>query len=254
MTDEEYTDRVDATLSGREIQGGWSVGTRRQGVGFGDRAVLLRQHQDRGIVAAGYFTSEVYQAEHWDESGRQANYAGVSWTTWLPIEDRQPVEVLKLRVPGMTWDRLQGSGVRLPAGEAIEFDDLWAEHLREVHREIPMGPDEVPPSAVYKEGAVTRVEVNRYERDPRARARALAHHGLDCAACGFNFKAAYGPIGAGFIHVHHVVELSTLPEHYAVDPVEDLVPVCPNCHAMLHQRRPALSVAELRHQLHAQRS
>jgi 5-methylcytosine-specific restriction protein A len=32
---------------------------------------------------------------------------------------------------------------------------------------------------------------------------------------------------------------------YRVNPIDELRPVCPNCHAMLHQIRPALAINEL---------
>ena len=53
-----------------------------------------------------------------------------------------------------------------------------------------------------------------------------------------------------FIHIHHTLELSRVPPAYQVDPVNDLRPVCPNCHAMIH-RGPgqALPVDELRRRL-----
>ena len=39
---------------------------------------------------------------------------------------------------------------------------------------------------------------------------------------------------AGFIHVHHLRPLSEIRGEYMVDPVADLCPVCPNCHAVIH--------------------
>lgn len=45
---------------------------------------------------------------------------------------------------------------------------------------------------------------------------------------------------------NHTVELSLVPPGYQVNPIVDLRPVCPNCHAMLHRTIPALSVDELR--------
>jgi predicted HNH restriction endonuclease len=56
----------------------------------------------------------------------------------------------------------------------------------------------------------------------------------------------YGPEVEGFIHVHHLRALSDLAREYVVDPVADLRPVCPNCHAVLHSRRPAYSIEEVR--------
>ena len=96
------------------------------------------------------------------------------------------------------------------------------------------------------EGAVSNVNVNKYERNRRARELCLAHYGAECRVCNIRFFDKYGEIGKGFMHVHHVVELSATQGQYTVDPVRDLVPVCPNCHAMLHQRKPPLSVDELR--------
>lgn len=106
-------------------------------------------------------------------------------------------------------------------------------------------PDEVP-SGTYVEGATRRVLVNAYERSQAAREACLAHHGRRCAVCGFSFGEVYSELGDGFIHVHHVLPLAEVATEYVVDPIADLRPVCPNCHAMLHRRRPALAIAELR--------
>ena len=40
--------------------------------------------------------------------------------------------------------------------------------------------------------------------------------------------------------------ISTIGKEYLVYPKTDLVPVCPNCHSMLHKRKPAYSVQELK--------
>src|SRR5262249_52586798 len=71
--------------------------------------------------------------------------------------------------------------------------------------EIHPFPDEIVEKDQYIEGAVERVPVNRYERDPKARAKAIRHHGVRCRVCRFDFARAYGAIGEGFIHVHHTI-------------------------------------------------
>ncbi|SDC38075.1 5-methylcytosine-specific restriction enzyme A [Terribacillus halophilus] len=96
------------------------------------------------------------------------------------------------------------------------------------------------------EGALTRIEVNRYERSSYNRQVCLLLHGHVCKACGFNFEERYGQIGKGFIHVHHVVPVSNLGENYKVNPATDLIPLCPNCHAMVHKRNPPYTVQELK--------
>jgi len=40
--------------------------------------------------------------------------------------------------------------------------------------------------------------------------------------------------------------LAEIGKAYELDPIEDLRPVCPNCHAMLHRRQPALDIDTLR--------
>lgn len=85
------------------------------------------------------------------------------------------------------------------------------------------------------EGAKKTVIVNQYERNQEARRMCIAANGYKCKVCGMDFEKSYGEIGRGFIHVHHIVPISTIGEEYQLDPVKDLVPVCPNCHAMLHR-------------------
>lgn len=106
-------------------------------------------------------------------------------------------------------------------------------------------PDEVDERDIYTEGAIQKVAVNRYERDPKARDDCISHYGAQCQVCGFDFIRVYGAIGKGFIHVHHIVPLSEIGSQYVVDPIKDLRAVCPNCHAMLHKRRPPYSIEEL---------
>lgn len=106
-------------------------------------------------------------------------------------------------------------------------------------------PDELEPGHKYVEGARKQVRVNAYERDPRARKACLKRHGSCCAVCGFDFEARYGALGRGFIHVHHLKPLALTDGEYELDPVNDLRPVCPNCHAMLHRPEQMLSVEEL---------
>jgi len=54
--------------------------------------------------------------------------------------------------------------------------------------------------------------------------------------CKFNFEETYGEIGKGFIHVHHIKPLASSGET-RVDPYNDLVVVCPNCHSIIHRHK-----------------
>ncbi|ANZ34405.1 HNH endonuclease [Staphylococcus carnosus] len=85
------------------------------------------------------------------------------------------------------------------------------------------------------EGIKKQVIVNKYERNPKARQICVNYYGYNCKVCDLNFEKEYGKIGKNFIHVHHIVPLSKIDEQYKIDPIKDLRPVCPNCHAMIHR-------------------
>ncbi len=97
----------------------------------------------------------------------------------------------------------------------------------------------------YHEGGKKKVTATRYERNPVNRKLCIEHNGYRCKICGFDFAEKYGQIGKGFIHVHHIVPVSSMGEGYCINPAEDLIPVCPNCHAMLHTENPPLSPEKL---------
>jgi 5-methylcytosine-specific restriction enzyme A len=242
---DEFDAAVEATAAGRPYPDRWSVGIRKSGINAGDRAFLVRQKRDRGIVGSAVFTSPIFEHPHWDNSGRLTTYADLEFDVLLPIEDRFEIEEVRRSVPGVVWDRLQGSGVRVDGLAADLLEHAWCAH---VGSSPYRSPDEFPPG-IYEEGALTKILVNKYERDRRARAACIAHHGTVCAVCQFDFQSRYGRLGRDFVHVHHVRELSTLGPGYNVDPQSDLVPLCANCHSMVHRRRPALTPSELRRRL-----
>ncbi len=107
-------------------------------------------------------------------------------------------------------------------------------------------PEEILEEEIFSEGSVTRISVNRYERDADARSRCIALYGAKCAICRFDFSVVYGPTMLGFIHVHHLIPLHQIRGSYVVNPKTDLIPVCPNCHAVIHSRREPLTVEQVR--------
>lgn len=151
-------------------------------------------------------------------------------------------------------DQQQVRAVRELTPDTIEiFEGLWRTASGRDLRRSGIDGEEHVPNRSYLEGAAVRVLVNRYERDRGARDECVARHGAACAVCGFEFSREYEGVGAGFIHVHHIVPLGTVGQRYRVDPINDLVPVCPNCHAMLHWGSSPRSVQELRRMVRRRR-
>ena len=103
----------------------------------------------------------------------------------------------------------------------------------------------IPTDIIFKEGSLKQIQVNAYERNPQARKKCLEKHGYSCKCCGFNFEVVYGELGKNFIHVHHVTPLSQIKMTYILNPETDLIPVCANCHAMIHRKVPPYTIDEI---------
>jgi len=99
------------------------------------------------------------------------------------------------------------------------------------------------------EGALIKVLANKYERNQKARKECVEKKGYKCLVCGQDFEATYGEIGKGFIHVHHLTPISSIGKEYELNVDTDLVPVCPNCHYMLHRKDPPYTINELKDML-----
>ncbi len=105
---------------------------------------------------------------------------------------------------------------------------------------------EFPEGKIYKEGSQKSILVNAYERSTSLRKACIKNQGVTCCVCGMNFKETYGNLGDGFIEVHHCVPLKNIGRDYNAT-VDDLRPVCSNCHSMLHRNRDDnLTIEELR--------
>jgi 5-methylcytosine-specific restriction protein A len=118
-----------------------------------------------------------------------------------------------------------------------------------IHNDVTAEQEE--PSELHiegkKEGQVSYGYSKKYERNPKNRLAAIIIHGCKCACCGFDFEKFYGERGAGFIEIHHNKPLYSLEEEIVINPKEDLIPVCSNCHRMIHRKKDdVLSVEEVK--------
>lgn len=110
--------------------------------------------------------------------------------------------------------------------------------LAYIDRTLPdnRNPFDELPSEYSESGIAKKVPVNKYERNREARERCLKKYGAKCAICGFASGEQYGEQFAGVIQVHHIVPISEIKADYKINPDTDLIPVCPNCHMILHTK------------------
>lgn len=237
----------------------WSCGNTKKIVP-GDRLFIVRLGSEpRGIFASGRAASYFYEDDHWDERKyAKARYVDMDLDVLLDpdMEDILSLETLEAISTGQTWTP-QRSGISIEDTVATSLESEWRRFLNAIgkvkrQKRVVLLPDEVENPSLFHEGATHRVTVNAYERNPEARKLCIDHHGLSCCICSFNFEEVYGEAGKGFIHIHHLKPLSETGEEYVVDPVRDMRPVCPNCHAMIHKNKPAHTVEEVKEVLTVQ--
>lgn len=228
------------------LEGRWSCGVTKSIVP-GDRFFLMRLGQPpKGIMGSGWIKSSPFRSLHWDDvlaaEGREALFVDIVFDSLLNADFDHLLELDFLRnhdaLGQMNW-LTQASGVHIPDPVADELQRQWSDFLMVEAK--PYALEEQSST----EGAAKTVTLTTYERSLAARQKCVRYHGAYCAICGFDFAKVYGVAGEGYIHVHHVIPLSTIGEAYEVDPIHDLVPVCPNCHAIIHRRVPCYSLEEM---------
>ncbi len=141
-----------------------------------------------------------------------------------------PDQITQVEISSQMFSIDNASRLSSAISDALDFTELLAfstfENLRR------------------EEGNLIIAVEKRYERSQLLRKLAIQYHGHNCVVCGFSFEIFYGDVGKGFIHIHHIERLADKGRRL-INPKVDLIPVCPNCHAMLHSKIPPLMPTEL---------
>ena len=245
---------LEKNITAIETSGGliasWATGNRRK-VNIGDRFLLMRLGKKaRGIVACGTVESQVFQDLHWAEvekaKGIKKNFVKSNFLV-LSEEPFISEQELNDKYPSFKWNP-QGGGINIrPEIADGIFEELMNTRSPENRPDKEEALEiEISDEEFFEEGELIKRTTDSYDRDVNARLAAIKLHGLNCSVCGFNFENVYGPLGDGFIEIHHLRPLSSVRGKHLVNPKHDLRPVCRNCHFMLHRKRECLSIEELR--------
>ncbi len=216
----------------------------------GDRAFLVRLGSEpRGIFAAGYVASEPFLSKHWSGENKDVYRVLIDFEVLLNPE-KEPIlklDILKTgKLEKQQWTP-QSSGISIQPDLIEDLEGVWFNFLTTQKIRInPYAPTEIEGKKAYIEGTANQITQTRYERNPYARTVCIKHYGYSCFVCHFDFEKRFGELGKNFIHVHHLRQVAKVKKTYEVDPVKDLRPVCPNCHAMLHRQNPPLTIEDLK--------
>ncbi len=226
------------------------------------------------MLMVGYYLSRCGQSRSEKSAGPPAGLRVTSWKAAYDFfyealgDGRAPLRCRhSLKHVRDTFDILFENG-RVGWNDKYGQQRIRSKRFRKVHKEwqdrsekelekcvlvlrerlLSDDPNELasPSQEARTEGGQKVFTLIRPERNQRLRKTALALHGYDCMACGFNFEEFYGEIGKDFIEVHHVVPLAQagITE---TNPETDLAVLCANCHCMVHRRRGiCLSLNEIR--------
>ena len=240
-----WVDQADAVYrvnNGDQYDMYWSCGNTKK-IQIGDVFFLMRLGEEpKGLIGCGYISSSPYPLPHWDaEKAAEGKTALKTDLLFKALSDKPIISLTELqrRYPEYKWTPEAG-GLTVP--EPIAGEVFQEFQKSSVFGFVPESPAEVK---LYAEGKARTITSKTYDRSTLARQACIEYYGYNCAVCGFNFKAAYGDLGATYIEVHHLRQVADVGEEYLINPVEGLRPVCANCHRMLHRRRPPLSIEEL---------
>lgn len=225
----------------------WSCG-RNRSLAQGDRVFFLKQgKRGRGLYASGYVQGSVFESTHFADPTKVSRYVTVAYDALLdPGTSLLQRDALSDGPLARVHWSTQGGGILIPPEALVALEPLWDTHVRS-HGLNPQ-PIAFPDAEelVFPEGAPHEITVSAFERSAAARSACIASKGVTCRVCEFDFGHTYGRIGSGFIHVHHTRPLSGGGGRQRHTTVNDLEPVCPNCHNMIHRRSPPYGIQELR--------
>ena len=201
--------------------------------------VVFCAHSDelKQTVIVGWYQNATVYRNRPQYEGRQFNLECAAENAHLLLESMRDFEVPRARKNDFGFGQANVWYAKEENATAYveKVMDYIAEHSMKSVPNNGVIPQEIPKE--YEESGIGKsVLVNKYERNPTARRKCLELHGANCIICGFNASLVYGEEFKDKIEVHHIVPISEIGESYRIDPAKDLIPVCPNCHMILHSR------------------
>lgn len=197
-----------------------------------------------------------------ERMGKAGTEAGMAFSALATAASKQGK--LIFRVNGIDCDVLTPSSwpnqwQKLELGlrkQGIVFEELESKELKRLLEDMIapifgmcvalIGIEDIDADSSALEGDPVEAMSRRYERKPVNREICLSLRGRRCYCCNMDFGEVYGPATDGHIEVHHITPVSGMGAGYQINPVTELVPICSNCHSVVHITKPATNVDALK--------
>jgi hypothetical protein len=260
----------EPSASGRDNDSLWYYDGKQNRVRKNDRVLLYetKGHPDRKelrgsgkVFQSATVVTDLIKLENLTKVG------GKSWDFRMQLR----IDVRVERNAGIGWEKVRqvlgykpGATLRNPPLEIKEsqFYQIESELKRMpgcIQRtpDIPMDErdeaiDELQDKWFMEGGKSIRTHL-AYERNRNlvieAKKELIGKYGrLMCNICGMSLEEIYGDIGKNVMDMHHITPVSEIDEKGPVK-TSHLIPICPNCHRIIHSTRPFLSVDDVRSNL-----
>lgn len=238
-----YPSLVRAAKRGQSV-GHWTINPKAE---RNDRALFYMTGPMSSFVAWGTVRTKASLA-----AGERFDWPGKAMSVIGSIElfpDAVPLGGLRQCMPEWGFLRFPKKSIAVPEHLIPQLEKCLSGLKRRSSSRLnarQVFPDEVSDPESYVEGTTIRISINAFERNRKARQRCIDHYGYSCVVCGFSFESFYGKRASRIIHVHHLKPLSEIGSEYVLEPVRELRPVCPNCHAMIHAQNPPYTIDEVK--------
>lgn len=217
-------------------------------------ALYLLSKSDDGFVSTSDLITKLADAMH--PSGKDAEIISGRSDTYFSQKVRNLKSHDTLQRHGyainqedgfkITEDGLKYVSTNIDALSYLFNEDFDYEDVKRAIDGISAAGDRklLPLEEVISEGRVVIKNVQVRERSNRLRRIAIEHFShnntISCACCGFNFPNYYGDdYGKDCIEIHHKKPVFQYQddsfEQQVENALENLLPVCPNCHRVIHK-------------------
>lgn len=134
-----------------------------------------------------------------------------------------------------------------PSRFTFVVNNIEAEVSSAIQTDLSIQQEMTGALSTQSEGQSRTTQSTTYRRSKQNRINAIRFHGTKCVACGFDFNEVYGKeLAKSYIQVHHTRSITEI-EGEEINIESDLVPLCANCHCMVHRvSGEIMSIDELR--------